>query len=70
MRMRTRRVVAGIVAGAAVLIGGLFLYSPVLGGFNRLFRMPAIVKASFVEPLSESAELATVRVRGTGQDAA
>lgn len=48
----------GVAAGVAVLIGGLFLYHPAVGIFNRLFRMPAIVEASFIELLSASATTA------------
>ncbi len=62
--MRARRVIRGvgaIAAGFVVLIGGLLAYHPVLGTFNRLFRMPAVVKEPFIETLSESAGEAKIQ---------
>jgi hypothetical protein len=58
MRFRRRRIIAAVVAiSTGFVIAGL-LYHPTLGAFNRLVRLPRVVYASFVEDLSESAEVA------------
>jgi len=61
MRARIRHIGIAVVSLGVLLVGAALLFGPALGAFNRVFRMPAVVRAPFVEAVSDSPDLANAQ---------